>query len=179
MKVILNNQKINFESCDFPILISGAEKTGSSFFSICLTAELLKNGYKVLFLSAYPMAKDDFKKQVGTKVENSIIVESGEENDLIKAIKDIPDLRERIVLLKNIDVYSNKIFNILEDLQLVIFSGDLDKCTFVNSLVHKNFPTKIFFSSSVKYPYSIAPNLNKFCGEVVSADHGGIISLER
>src|SRR5680860_723742 len=108
MNVLVNNKKINFDSNDFPMLISGAEKTGSSFFSICLLAELLKNGYKVLFLSAYPMAKEEFSKQMGNKIENAIIIESGEESDLIKAIKNISDLEKRLVLIKNIDVYSHK-----------------------------------------------------------------------
>ncbi|MEI6835534.1 MAG: hypothetical protein WCK59_01760 [Candidatus Falkowbacteria bacterium] len=177
MNVLLNNQKINFNSNDFPMLISGTEKTGSSFFSVCLLAELLKNGYKVLFLSAYPMAKEEFRKQIGGEFENAVIIESGEESDLIKAIKGLTDLEERLVLIKNIDVYSHKIFDVLKNLQLVIFSGDLDKCKFASSLIDKTFPTKIFFSSSEKDRHVIAPSLAKFCGEVVSKKYGGVISL--
>ena len=178
MNVLLNNQKINFDSNDFPMLISGAEKTGSSFFSICLLAELLKNGYKVLFLSAYPMAKEEFKKQIGDKIENAVIIESGEEKDIIKGIKDTTDLEKRLILIKNIDVYSYKIFDALRDLKLVIFSGDLDKCQFTDSLINKAFPSKIFFSQSEKYPHSIMPNLAKFCGEIVSKKYNGIINLD-
>ncbi|MFA5886380.1 MAG: hypothetical protein WC863_01225 [Patescibacteria group bacterium] len=178
MNVLLNNQKINFDSSDFPMLISGAEKTGSSFFSICLLAELLKNGYKVLFFSAYPMAKEEFRKQIGDKIENAVIIESGEEGDLIKEIKNISDLEERFVLIKNIDIYSHKIFDVLKDLELVIFSGDLDKCQFADSLINKAFSSKIFFSPSEKYSHSMVSNLAKFCGEIVSKKHNGIISLD-
>lgn len=178
MNVLLNNKKVNFDSNDFPMLISGAEKTGSSFFSICLLADLLNNGHKVLFLSAYPMAKEEFKKQIGSNAANAIIIESGEEDDIIKEIKAIADLEERIVLLKNIDTYSRKMFNNLKDLKLVIFSGDLDKCEFAESLINKDFPTRIFFSSSKKFPYRITPNLAKYCGEMISEKHKGVISLD-
>ncbi len=177
MSFLLNNQKINFDHNDFPMLISGAEKTGSSFFSVCLIAELLKSGHKVLFLSAYPMAKEEFRKQIGDKIEKAVIIESGEEDDLIKEIKSIPDLKERFVLIKNIDVYSHKIFEVLKDSKLVIFSGDLDKCQFADNLISKVFSSKIFFSSSNKYPYCVRPNLTNFCGEIVSKKYNGVISL--
>jgi len=178
MSVLINNKKVNFDSNGFPMLISGAEKTGSSFFSLCLLADLFKDGHKVLFISAYPMAKEEFKKQIGSNAENAIIIESGEEDDIIKEIKAITDLEERIVLLKNIDSYSPKLFDTLSDLKLVIFSGDLDKCEFAASLINKNFPSKIFFSSSKKFPFTIMPDLTKYSGEMISERHKGIISLD-
>jgi len=46
MNILLNDKKVDFLLSDLPVLISGAEKTGSSFFTVCLLANLLKSGLK-------------------------------------------------------------------------------------------------------------------------------------
>lgn len=167
MNILVNDKKCNFELDDFPMLISGADKTGTSFFSICLLADLYKKGKKVLLFSAYPAAKEEFKKQIEGFSGDAIIIESGEENALIDTIKNLNDLSERIVLIKNIENYSSKILETVEKLSLVIFSGDLDKCEFSDSLIKRNFTTKIYFSTSPKY-----------VGKISSKKYNGTISLD-
>jgi hypothetical protein len=177
MDIFINNEKIKFTDSDFPILISGAEKTGASFFSVSLLANILNNGYKVLFFSAYQMAKDDFEKQIYSGEDRVIMIDSGEEQDFIDTINKVADLPERVVLIKNIDNYGRKLFDIAKNLKLVIFSGDIDKCQFSNDLMGKDFSTKIFFSQSEKYPQDCLDNLPKYCGKIISPKHNGIINL--
>lgn len=178
MNILLDDKKINFELSDLPILISGTEKTGSSFFTICLLANFLKSGNKVILFSAYPAAKVEFKNQVGTDLSNAIIIDTGNDDDFIKIIKNTPDLSERIVLIKNIDLYSQKLFNAVKDLKLVIFSGDLDKCEFADDLLKKNFSSKIFFSFSEKNPIEELKSLPKYFGKIVGEKYNGTIKLD-
>ena len=178
MNILVNNQKANFSNDDFPMLISGAEKTGTSFFSLCLLADLLNSGRKVLFFSAYPAAKEAFREQIVNNQENALIIETGEEQVFIDTIKEVTDLSERIILIKNIDNYSEKIFNAVKDLKLVIFSGDLDNCSFADKLIEKDFVSKIFFSQSERYPQKELDNLPKYVGKIIGINHAGTISLD-
>ncbi|MFZ4648392.1 MAG: hypothetical protein ACOYMB_02010 [Patescibacteria group bacterium] len=178
MNILINNKKAKFSSQDFPILISGAEKTGSSFFSICLLVNLLREDKKVLLFSAYPMAKEEFRKQIGKSHEKAIIIDSGEEDALLQTLKNASDLSERVVLIKNIDAYSTKIFEAVQNLPLVIYSGDLDRCEFNDKLLEKNCPTKIFFSPSEKYLDQEIGDLPRYCGQIISSKYKGIIKLE-
>jgi len=178
MNILIDNKAVSFTEKDLPLLISGADKTGTSFFSICLLANLLKNGNKVLLFSAYPAAKEEFRNQVGDNLENAIIIESGEEVDLLETLKNIPDLSQRIVLIKNIENYNLALFEAVSNLKLLIFSGDLDKCQFADKLIKKEWATKIFFSQSAKYPQARMENLEKYCGRIINQSHPGTIKLD-
>lgn len=178
MNILLDDKKVDFSLNDLPILISGAEKTGSSFFTVCLLANLLKSGHKVIFFSAHPAAKEEFRSQAGVNLENALIIDSENEDDFIDTIKNISDLSERVVLIKNIDSYSQKLFEVVKDLKLVIFSGDLDKCQFAGYLLRNNFSSKIFFSYSEIYPIEDLKSLPKYSGKIISDKYNGVIKLE-
>lgn len=178
MNILINNQEVNFTKDDFPMLISGADKTGTSFFSICLLANLLKSGMKVLLFSAYPAAKEEFRKHINDKEGNAIIIESSEESVFIETIEDIIDLSERVVLVKNIETYHLQLFKAIKDAKLVIFSGDLDKCRYADDLIKKDFATKIFFSPAIKYPQEELTNLPKYHGRIFSNKYQGLINLD-
>jgi hypothetical protein len=176
--ILLDDKRIDFSLNDLPLLISGAAKTGSSFFTICLLINLLKDGHKVILFSAHPAAKEEFRNQAGPDLANALIIESESEDDFIEIIKTIPDLSERVILIKNIDSYSQKLFNTLKDLKLVIFSGDLDKCQFADNLLKINFGSKIFFSYSEKYPREELKSLPKYSGKLFSEKRSGVIKVE-
>lgn len=178
MNILLNDEKVDFSLNDLPVLISGAEKTGSSFFTVCLLANLLKTDHKVILFSAHPAAKEEFKNQAGNNLSNALIINSEKEEDFIETIKNTPDLLERIVLIKNIDQYSKKIFEAVKDLNLVIFSGDLDKCQFSDDLLKKGFALKIFFSYSEKNPIDELKLLPKYSGLIIGEKYNGVIKLE-
>ena len=178
MDVLLNNKKINFSPSDLPILISGKEKTGSSFFTVCLLANLLKDGHKVILFSAHSAAKEEFRNQIKTNSENAMIIYSEDENDFINIIKNIPDLSERVVLIKNIDAYSQKLLEAIKNLKLIIFSGDLDNCQFADELLKNKIGTKIFFSYSKKDPIEGLESLPKYSGKIISKKYSGTIKLD-
>ncbi len=178
MNILLDDKKVDFSLNDLPILVSGAEKSGSSFFTVCLLANFLKNGHKVILFSAHPAAKEEFRNQIGTDLSNAIIIDSESEDDFINTIKTIPDLPERIILIKNIDSYSQKLFEAVKDNNLVIFSGDLDKCQFADDLLKKSFASKIFFSYSEKNPIEKLKLLPKYSGMIVGGKYNGVVRLE-
>lgn len=178
MNILVDDKQIDFSLDDLPILISGAEKAGSSFFTLCLLANFLKSGHKIILFSAHPAAKEEFRSQVSTDLNNALIIDSENEDDFIAIIKNTPDASERIVLIKNIDQYSKKIFEAVKDLKFVIFSGNLDKCQFSDDLEKKNFSSKIFFSYSEKHPMEKLKSLPKYSGLIVSAKYNGVIKIE-
>ncbi len=177
MDILIDNKKLELTKNGFPILIHGAEKTGASFFSICLLTDLLKTGMKAFLFSAYPMAKEEFRKQIVGYEDGAIIIDSGDEQALVEALQETPDLDERVVLIKNIDNYSLNLFNAVKDLKLIILSGDLDKFKFSNSLIDENFSTKILFSPSEKYSQYDLSDLPKYSGKMISNTYNGVISL--
>jgi len=178
MNILLDGKKIDFSLNELPILISGAEKTGSSFFTVCLLANLVKNGHKVILFSAHPAAKEEFRNQVGTDLDKALIIESESEDEFIETIKKTTDLMERVVLIKNIDSYTKKLFNAVKDLKYIIFSGDLDKCQFADDLIKLNFDSKIFFSFSEKYPTEELKALPKYSGKIVGEKYNGVVKLD-
>ena len=180
IKILVNNKTINFSQADFPILISGRDGSGASLFSVSMLANVLKNGEKVLFFSAQAPAKEEFKKQIGDSLNDKVvIIKSGDENLFLEKIDQIQDLSERIILFKNIENYSPKLFNKLKNQKLIIFSGDLDKCQFNTQLIEKDFKTKIFFSYPQKIQVKNKIDLPKYHGLIFSKKYNGLISVSK
>jgi hypothetical protein len=177
MNILINNKEVNFDRDDFPMLIHGYQKTGTSHFTVCLMANLHANKNKVLFFSAYPEAKEEFRNEINHQENDAIVIYSGEEEVFIETIKNTPDLVERVVLVKNIKNYSRKLFDSVKDLRLVVFSGNLDECQFTDELLKKEFTTKIFFSQSFKYPQDGLEDLPKYYAKITSSKYSGLITL--
>ena len=178
MKILIDDKNVIFNKEDFPVLISGACKTGSSLFSISLVTSLFENGNKVLFLTAYPEAKTDFRRQLGTNInENAMIVDSGEESVFIEKLNQIEKLDDTIILLKNMENYSSKLFDKLKNHKLVIFSGDMDNCEFGDDLAKMDFKTKIFFSYPQKINVENKIELPKYNGHIMGDKLNGVIKF--
>ena len=178
MDILINNKIVNFNKEDFPMLISGTPSAGSSFFSIVIMINLFKQGEKIILFSAYEQAKDLFREQFGGILnENALIIKSGDDNLFLSQLDKTQDLSERIVLYKNIDNYDSKLFNKLKDKELIIFSGNLDKCEFGEKLMKKEFKTKIFFSYPEKFEIENKIELPKYHGHIVSNKYNGLISI--
>jgi hypothetical protein len=178
MNILVNNKAIEFQHEDFPMLISGAPGAGSSFFSIELMVNLLRNGEKVIIFSAYEQAKDLFKKEVGDfRNPDALIIESEDDGLFVEQLKNVPDVKERIILYKNIDNYDSRLFDALVDNQLVIYSGNLDKCVFKQQLIEKPLKTKILFSYPKNIEITDKIELSKYCARIVSDKYNGIITL--
>jgi hypothetical protein len=55
-------------------------------------------------------------------LDKALIIESESEDEFIEITKTIPDLSEMVVLIQNIDSYSQKLFDTVKNLKLVILS---------------------------------------------------------
>ncbi len=163
--MVVNKKEIQFENEDLPILISGSQGTGSSLFTIHLVHQLLRSGNKILFFTAFPAAKEDFKNllsddelkeaefvEPGENIagKQTVVLLSGNEADFLDALEQLKNTDERILLIKNIDQYSQEVFNLVMDKENVIFSGNLDETAFLEGLKEKKFATEIFFSKPAK-----------------------------
>lgn len=182
MRFLVNNEIVEFKHEDFPMLVSGRAFVGSgaSFFSVSLMTKFFELGEKIVFFTGFPPAKELFRSQIGNKINDDkiIIILTGDEDDFIKKLDEIKDLEERIILFKNIEEYSVKLFNRLKDHKLVIFSGDVDKCEFVEELKEKEFKTKIFFSYPEKIDIDNKIELPKYHGLIINSKYKGLISID-
>lgn len=148
-------------------------------FSVCLVAKLLKERRKIVFFSAYPTAKQELRKMINKdEGGRAIIIDSGREDAFLKIISEINDLQKRIVIIKNIDSYSKKIFTAMKKLRFVVYSGDIDKCLFADELIGLEFATKILFSRPKIDIKVNVPVLKKYQGYFHSKSREGIISLD-
>ena len=194
-KIFLNKQPLNFTENDLPCLITYADKTGGSHFSITLVVGLFLRGSKILFLTAYPMAKDNFLQQVGedrskiafvTSVEELekakdvqvIILESGNEALFNEAVKILPDLKERVILVKNMEVFGKIIFDTCLNMEKVILSGDIDKCADKERISKKDFITIIAFSKP-EIPLIDVPALEKYTGFLIGDHKMGMVVVQK
>jgi len=193
-KILLNNFEHHFNENDLPCLISYGEKMGGSHFSVTLVADLFLRGSKILFLTAYPMAKDNFLEQLKgheSKIEyitdksqlnttaQAIILESGNEKLYLQSVKQLKDLNERVVLIKNMEVFSGEVFNHCLGLSKVILSGDIDKCVAKAELSKKQFKTTILFSKpEIKLPFDL-PVLEKYTGYMWSGNRSGLVKVQK
>lgn len=192
MAILVNGREALFTGQDLPILISGQEGSGASYFSICLIADFLRRGHKILFFSAFPAAKIEFMNQMSAadrdnsefinngdrmRGKRTIILDSGDEADILKEVKRIPDLEERIIFFKNMDKYSPAMLTALGGGRLLIISGDIDQCSFAADLAKKDFSTMIFFSQPSGYSLEDFKKLKKYQGVVKGVSHNGVIEV--
>ncbi len=190
--MVVNKKEIQFENEDLPILISGSQGTGSSLFTIHLVHQLLRSGNKILFFTAFPAAKEDFKNllsddelkeaefvEPGENIagKQTVVLLSGNEADFLDALEQLKNTDERILLIKNIDQYSQEVFNLVMDKENVIFSGNLDETAFLEGLKEKKFATEIFFSKPAKYQIDNFIQPDKHMGMVISQNHNGMIGM--
>lgn len=140
---------INFTKRDLPLMVHGAEHSGASLLSITIASLLHKSGNKLCIFTAYPMAKEEFLKQIDKPesvfyLENyenfkqalnfeTIIVKSGDIDLFLKVIASYEDLSDRIVFIKNIETINMPIWNIINKYTFMV-SGD-----FAHNSLQKDF----------------------------------------
>ncbi len=182
MQKILLNEKVYVPSeQDLPCLIDYGEGSGGSQFSITFVVNLFNSGSKVLFFTAYPMAKENLYSIVGDDNPNfafvtdaseldgnldkqCIIVESGNEQLFIECIAKHPELLNRVILIKNIENFSQQIFDMTINSPKVIFSGDLSSSVAKEVLMSKDYESIIVFPNyKTQFDFEI-PELEKYVG---------------
>lgn len=193
-KILLNSEFWNPKEGNLPCLITYAEKSGGSHFSIVMLANLFLSGSKVLLFTAFPMAKDNFIGQIkggGQSVsivtnENEInndsqviIVESGNQELFLKVIEKLDDIDNRVVLVKNIERFNSYTIESCLKLEKVIISGDIDLCSSNKQIMGKQFDTIVIFSSpKTTLPFDV-PELEKYKGYFWSTDSKGIVTAQK
>lgn len=193
-QIILNGEPYAITESDLPYLVTYGEKAGGSHFTITLLKDLFLSGSKILFLTAFPMARDNFLSQIGedhsrvalvssvTELEKAfdaqvILLESGNENLFIEALKTAPDIDTRVVLVKNIEAFSAAVFDACLGLTKIILSGNLDECISKNQIAQKNFQNIVVFTKTeTPLPVEV-PELEKWTGYLSGADAKGIIKV--
>jgi hypothetical protein len=193
--ILLNKKVFHLDKDKLPCLIQYKEKTGGSQFSVTLIADLFLRGSKILFLTAYDYAKDNFFQQIAGAeskticVENeddlkraakfqAIIIKSGKEDLFLQALKTLPDINERIIFIKNIEIFNQEIINSSLEMGKIILSGDIDKCLDKKQIIGKLYKTIIAFSKpDITFPIEI-PELEKYSGYFWNESRKGIVEIK-
>jgi len=193
--ILFNKEVFHFNEDGLPCLVHYKEKTGGSQFTVTLIADLFLQGSKILFLTAYPYAKDNFyeqtsgmeskiffveKKEELAEAQNyqAIILKSGDGDLYLEALKNLPDLSKRVILIKNFEIFDQNILDSSIMLEKIILSGDIDKSVAKKQIGDKLYKTAILFSNpETALPFK-APELNKYMGYLKTADEEGLVQLE-
>lgn len=195
-KILLNWQPYNIQENNLPALVTYDKNMGGSHLSIVLIADLFLKGSKILFLTAYPMAHDNFLNQIDGNNSNvafvdsiegleeslnsqAIIIESGNATLFLNAIKIIPDLKERVIFIKNIEIFSEEVYDACTGFEKIIMSGNIDECNFKDKIPNHTFKTIIAFNQP-KTPINIkVPTLERWSSFLWTESRNGILTISR
>ena len=190
--LIFGNSRLSLDNSDLPCLIHGAPGSGASFFSINVIAEsFYLQGLKILFFTAKPAARDEFLKLAGVDDayivtdqastlnsfnKQAVFVNSGDQDSFVRCVKTLPDIDDRVVFVKNIELYEEKVFSAISDKTSVILSGDIDTAVCKDMLIQRKYVTKIFFSKPEADIGVVIPDIEKYQG-YMEGKRKGIVML--
>lgn len=195
-QVILNGAPYVFTIDNLPCLIHYEKGMGGSHLSIVLFTQLFAQGYKLIFLCAYPQgeekliqliggydkvsfvnAREDFP---GADSKQVILLDSGNDSLLFDAANHmLPDFEQRIIFVKNIETFPKPMIRMLLDKHNVILSGDLDESSASDLLIKKPFTSLIAFNKP-KLPLRLKiPKLEKWTAYLTSPTQNGIIQVQK
>ncbi|MEK7654014.1 MAG: hypothetical protein AAB345_01890 [Patescibacteria group bacterium] len=171
-KILVNEKEYNFIDNNLPILIHGEDKSGASLYTMSLAANLYSQGSKLLFLCGYKQAQEEFVKQVGSSNQNANFLTKERAGNFKTLLAESTD---RIIFIKNIELFSDDIFDLVKENERLIISGDINQCSFKKKILEKSFTTKIFFTQLNGFD---VPELQKYKGFLKSENLQGLTSLE-
>ena len=189
--MLLNQTPFHLKKSALPCLIHGVEGSGSSFFTVESTRDMFMQGYKLIFFSAYPMAKEQFLEITQTFIERIGKVYSLEDVDQNKqallimennsvlfsnVVRMLTDINERIIVIKNIETIDTFVLEIALNFENIILSGNIDKNVIKEKILQKEFKTKIFFSQPIEMLVGI-PKLNMYEGYLEDKTKSGIVRI--
>jgi hypothetical protein len=194
-KILLNNEDYKVTEQDLPYLVIYGDKSGGSHFTVTLMADLFRSGSKILFFTAFPMAKDNFLEQVGGsnskiafvnsaeelesyKDSEAIILNSGDEDLFVEALKSLSGINERVVLVKNIEAFSAKVFDSCLNLEKVVLSGHIDACVAKDKIMEKKYNSMVVFTKPEITLQIGVPELEKWTAYLSTQSKTGIIRVE-
>jgi hypothetical protein len=190
--LIFGNSRLSLDNSDLPCLIHGAPGSGASFFSINVIAEsFYLQGLKILFFTAKPAAREEFLKLTGmddayivtdeTSMLNSlnkqaVFVNSGDQDLFVRCAEALPDMDDRVIFVKNIELYEEKVFSAISDKTSLILSGDIDTAVCKDMLIQRKYVTKIFFSKPEADMGVVIPDIEKYKG-YMDGRRKGVVAL--
>ncbi|MDO8269097.1 MAG: hypothetical protein Q7T54_00295, partial [Candidatus Levybacteria bacterium] len=109
------------------------------------------------------------------QVDKVIFVKGTEPSEFIRNVKELEDINERVILIKNIDLFDQSIFDAVFEKNKVVISGDIEKVSYKEHLLTRNFKTKILFSPA---SFEQIPELQEWNGYLITENKKGEVSLE-
>ena len=186
------DSKHHFSEANLPALIHYKSGEGGSNYSMVVIENLILQWSKVLLITWYQAAKDklfteikaiandivivktidDVKKYRNTQV---IIINEDNEKLCIQAIRKLDDTKDRIIFIKNIDIFHKPLLTLCLKYNKLILSWDLDTCTSTEAILKKRFNSILLFSQpKSKIPYRFIP-LKKYIWYIRSQNKTGYI----
>lgn len=186
---IKTKEEVKFTKENLPLFVHGKEHSGASLLSITIASLLHLNGVKLCIFTAYPMAKEEFMKQVENQTSvyylgdeknilealdfQTIIVQSGNIDLFIKIISNFAIMKDRVIFVKNIETVHVPILELVKPCVFMI-SGDLDLNPLQKDFKSMIYNTKIFTS---QMEGAIIPPLEKYQAFMEDNMGGSIIAV--
>ncbi len=163
--------KHHFSEKNLPALIHYKCKEWWSHYSMVLIENLALQWSKVLLVTWYPQAKEQFYQETKKIAKNIIVantiedikkhrdkqvivIHDDDEKLCLEAIKSLDDIHERIIFIKNIDIFHKRLLNTCLKYDKVILSGELDDCLAKENILKKKYNSILLFSQpKIKLPY--------------------------
>lgn len=172
-KILLDRKEITLSTESLPMLIHGKEGSGASLYTICLASKWFTQGNEVLFLCGYPMAEEEFEREVTMKHDTAKFFTKEKINEFTAALKAASD--NTIIFVKNIELFDENLFSLINSNRNIIISGDVENSSLKNTLLAKNFKTGIYFSPLEGKSLLLT---QKYQGTVISGEYTGITLLQ-
>ncbi|MEI6119004.1 MAG: hypothetical protein WCP92_07510 [bacterium] len=97
----------------------------------------------------------ELKKNIDKQV---LIINNADERLCLDAIKNLLDINQRIIFIKNIDILHKQLLMSCLKYSKLILSGDLDVCVAKANISKKKYTSMILFSQpKTKVPYTFIP----------------------
>lgn len=177
-------KRLALKAADWPIAIHGAPKSGASFFTIVLTADLIRRGEKVVFICAQGEAIRSLQTELGLgrpaakykevtgeaavdlKDMQLVTLFKKRGTNLVTALRALPDWSERVVVIKNVEeILTPELWAIVRPHKKLILSGDFEKEKI--GIDEKMFTSKILFSVAPGHWHHQRGSLPTFIGDGV------------
>lgn len=141
-----------------------------------LIENLALQWHKVLLVTWYPAAKEQFYQETKKIAKNIIVantiedikkyknkqiivIHDDDEKLCLAAIKTLDDINERIIFIKNIDIFHKSLLNTCLKYDKLILSGEIDACLAKDAILKKKYNAILLFSQpKIKLPYKFIPS---------------------
>ena len=122
------------------------------------------------------MAEEEFIKQLdGYLYKEKAIFYTKEKTSEFKEFVINPNNANRIIFIKNIELFKEDILELVFSKNNIVLSGDVDKSDCRQNILNKKFCTKIFFSSLGNMTVKL---LQKYEGFLTSNNLQGITKVK-